>query len=168
MKELADKNLCWIAGLLLVSPLITMTGYYMMIGLMGTVLGIGMAGGVQNLGGALLAAASFLVPIAFLLAMWRGYYRYFVSLHGAAPPAILGSLLIAAAGWWAGTGVFLLFFESRTPQWDLLMFGALLGWLVITAVAFRRHGRLAAWTLLGAPFVLFAPLVFVIARATGY
>ncbi len=168
MKELADKNLRWIAGLLLVSPLLTITGYYLVIGLMGTVLGIGLAGGVQNLSGALLAAASFLVPVAFLWAMGRGYYRYFVSVHANAPPAILGSLLIAAAGWWAGTGVFLLFFKSRTPQWDLLMFGAMLGWLAITLLAFKRHGRQAAWTLLGAPFVLFAPVMFVIARAMGY
>src|SRR5690606_28755941 len=106
---------------LLVSPLLTLTGYYLVIGLPGTLLGIGMADGSMDLRGILLAAASFLVPIAFLLAMWRGYYRYLRSIHPDAPPAILGSLQIAAAGWWAGTGVFLLFFESRTQQWDILM-----------------------------------------------
>ena len=168
MKELADKNLRWAAGLFLASPLITITSYYLLIGLMGTVMGIGMGGGIKDWSTALFAAVMFLVPIAFQAAMWRGYYRYFVSAHASAPPAILGSLLIAAAGWWAGTGMFLLFFESRTPGWTLLMFGAALAWAVITVTAVIRHRREARWTLLGAPFVLYAPVVFVSAKAMGY
>lgn len=48
MKELADKNLRWAAGLFLASPLITITSYYLLIGLMGTVMGIGMGGGIKD------------------------------------------------------------------------------------------------------------------------
>jgi hypothetical protein len=168
MKELADKKLRWVAGLFLVSPLITITGYYLLIGLLGTAMGIGMGGGIKDLSAALFAVVMFLVPIAFLAAMWRGYYVYLKHSHASAPPAILGSLQIAAVSWWAGAGVFLLFFgPGRSTAWIVLMCGAALGWAAITVVAFLRHGRDARWTLLGAPFALYAPAVFLIAAATG-
>ena len=158
----------WWAGLFLVSPLLTITCYYLVIGIMGTLLGIGLGGGIHGLREGVFAVLMFLVPIAFLTLMWRGYYRYFVSAHAGAPPAILGSLLIAAASWWAGTGVFLLFFESGRPtSWIVLMCGAGLAWLLITLVAFIRHKRDARWTLLGAPFALYAPAVFIIGTVTG-
>lgn len=156
----------WTAGLFLVSPLLTLAGYYLLFGLFGTAMGIGMAGGVSGLREVAAAVLMFAVPIAFLSLMGRGYYRYFDTAHRDAPPAILGSLLIAAAAWWAGTGVFLLFFD-RTPGWIFLMWGATLAWALITGVAFKRHGRQALWALWGAPFALYAPTVFVIATAMG-
>jgi len=168
MKEPADKNLRCAAGIFLVSPLITITCYYLVIGLMGTVMGIAMGGGIKDLSTALFATVMFLVPIAFLAAMWCGYYLYLKHAHAGAPPAILGSLLIAAASWWAGAGLFLLFFgPGRPTSWIVLMCGAALGWAAITAVAFMRHKRDARWTLLGAPFALYAPAVFLIGTASG-
>ena len=47
------------------------------------------------------------------------------------------------------------------------MCGAGLAWLLITLVAFIRHKPDARWTLLGAPFALYAPVVFLAGTALG-
>ncbi len=165
MKTPDNTPMRWAAGIFMVSPLLTMTGYYLVIGVAGTVLGIGMGGGIKTLGQGVVALLSFLIPVVLLIALWRGYYRFFVSAFAAAPPLVAASLMIAAAGWWAGPGAWLLFFESDpTMPWIVLMFGVAAAWTLITVVAFIRYRRDARWTLLGAPFVLYGPLVFVLAQ----
>jgi hypothetical protein len=79
------------------------------------------------------------------------------------------SLLVAATGFWWGPGRWLAFAgPNDVPTSEILSLCIKIGWLwlatfVVAVVAYRRR---ALWLIVGAPFVLFWPVMWIfVARA---